>query len=111
MVGGRYDASELSALAGNSLAHLKRITCELAMRNLLARRPAYKPEVLEIFEKRADRQLDRLRKGENVFNIDDHKEAGVPSVDGPSLAEVQNLNLLRDRTRNYYPSRRLPNNR
>ncbi len=111
VVGKRYEASDLSGLTGNSAAHLKRIVSELAMRNLLARRPAYKPDLLEAFEKRCQAQLERLRKGENVFNLEDQKDAGLPSVGGLSTVETQNLNLVRDRVQNYYPRRYLPDNR
>lgn len=111
MVGKRYTAAELGALTGNSLGHLKRIVCDLAMRNLLARRPAYNPDLLKAFEERAKGHLDALRKGENVFNIEDHKEAGLPSVGGLTSVEFSRLNLLRDRVKHYYPARRLPDNR
>ena len=111
MVGDRYTAADLSALTGNSLAHLKRIACEIAMRDLMARRPGYKPELLESFEKRCQKHLDRLRQGENVFNIQDHKDAGLPANGGLSTVETRNLNLIRDRVNNYYPGRRLPDNR
>jgi phage gp36-like protein len=111
LVGKRYEASDLSGLTGNSLAHLKRITCELAMRNLLARRPAYKPELLEGFEKRCQAHLKQLRNGENVFNLEDQKDAGVIGIGGLTTVETQALNLMRDRTLNYYPRRYLPDNR
>lgn len=111
LVGNRYTTDDLSALTGSSLSHLKRVVCELAMRDLLARRPAYNPDLLESFEKRCNRQLERLRNGENVFNLSEQEDAGVPSVDGPTTLDFQNLNLVRDRVNNYYPSRRLPNNR
>lgn len=111
MVGGRYTAANLTSLTGNSLSHLKRITCELAMRDLLARRPAYNPEKLKAFEERCQGHLKQLRHGENVFNLADQKDAGVPSVGGLTTVETINLNLLRDRVQHYYPSRRLPDNR
>lgn len=111
LVANRYLPADLSGLTGNSLAHLKRITCEIAMRLLLGRRPAYNPELLESMEKRVNGLLDRLRKGENVFNLADQKDAGTPTIGGLSTVDTLNLNLLRDRTQNYYPQRRLPNNR
>lgn len=111
LVANRYLPADLSGLTGNSLAHLKRITCEIAMRLLLGRRPAYNPDLLESMEKRVNGLLERLRKGENVFNLSDQKDAGTPSIDGLSTVEIRDLNLLRDRTRNYYPRRHLPDNR
>jgi hypothetical protein len=39
--------------------------------------------------------LDRLRKGERLFpSIDAAREAGKPSIDGPSALDYERLNLL-----------------
>ena len=112
VVSNRYLTTELEGLTGNSLAKLKRITCDLAMAYMLGRRPAADPEKLEAFEKRATTHLERLRNGENVFNLADQKSAGNPSIDGPTLVRFDDhLNLVRDRVNNYYPARRLPGNR
>lgn len=110
-VGGRYTASDLEGLTGNSLSHLIRVCCDIAMANLYARRPGYNLEKVDKFQQIADKHLERLRTGENIFNLEDHREAGTPSVGGPSTVDYQNLNLIRDRVSNYYPPRRLPNNR
>lgn len=107
----RYSVADLEGLTGNSLAKLKRLVCARAMYYLLERRPAWSPERTEQFDKMTRDGLERLRKGENVFNLDEHKEAGLPSVDGPTTLDFDQLNLLRDRTQNYFPRRNLPNNR
>lgn len=111
VVARRYKVSDLTGLAGNSLAKLKRITCEIAMACLLGRRPAFDPELLEKFEEKAMKSLDKLAKGENVFNLEDQKGAGLPTIDGPTVRTYTHLNLWRDRTKNFFPARRNPGER
>ncbi len=107
-----YSTDDLDDLTGNSLALLKRITCELAMAFLISRRQEklLDGSVAEVEQKSED-YLDRLRKGERLFGeAESAKDAGLPSVDGPTAVQYNELNLLPDRTRNFYPSRasRLP---
>lgn len=109
--GGRYDASDLEGLTGNAASHLVRITTEITMYHLLCRRPRANSEMLEYYAKLRETYLDPLRQGQNVFNIEEKIEAGRASVDGPTTQEYNDLNLVRDRVRNYYPGRRLPDNR
>lgn len=111
LVGGRYSTEDLEALTGNALAHLQRITCELAMYDLMCRRPDIDVERLEYYQKMRATFLEPLRTGQNVFNIVENIAAGKASVDGPTTLGFQDLNLVRDRTRHYYPPRFLPNNR
>lgn len=105
----RYAAADLSGLTGNAQKHLKRITCEIAMAYLRRRRVDFDPESAKAFMELAEGHLERLRKGINVFGLDDQMDAGLPTVSGPSAVDFQNLNLMRDRVQNYYPARRLPN--
>jgi len=107
--GGRYTATQLSGLTGNSLAKLKRITCEIAMHYLMERRPDFSPERAEQLEIRRKRHLERLRKGEDVFGLDPAIEAGAPSHQELTTADYQNLNFTRDHVQHYYPDRRIPN--
>lgn len=103
--GARYSALDLTNLTGNSKQYLARICCEIAFGLLWRRRPwADDQQRLEAI-KRADEHLERLRKGERVFDIVAVEQAGLPDVTGVTLADLQNLNLLRDRTRHYYPAR------
>lgn len=111
LVAKRYSVAELTSLTGNSLAKLKRLTCDIAMAYLMGRRPGRDPETLKAFEERAQGHLKLLRHGENVFNLADQQEAGLPDTGGPSTVDYDNLNLMRDRTKHYYPARRLPYNR
>jgi phage gp36-like protein len=115
-VGGMYSDSDIDDLTGSSLALRKRIVCELAMIYLISRRPEKfgNAETYEAMRKGTEEYLDRLRKGERVFPaVTAAVEAGQASVDGPTAVVYERLNLLPDRTRNFYPSRgtRLPTNR
>jgi phage gp36-like protein len=105
LVGGEYQPADLTSLSDNSLAKLKRITCELAMAFLYARRPKYDEEGYELALDRAEEWLDKLRKGERVFNVAADIDAGVIEVDGPTVTTYRQINLLRDRVRNTFPSR------
>lgn len=110
LAGNRYTVAELAALTGNSLSKLKRLTCDIAMAYLLGRRPAHDPDRLKAFEERCRSMLERLRKGENVFDITAVKEAGVIDRGTPSAVDYDRMQLMRDRTRNYYPRRSFPTN-
>jgi len=107
-----YSTTDLAALTGNSLAMLKRITCELAMTFLIGRRQEkFLDPSLAAVEEKAEQYLDRLRKGERLFGGQDEAQgAGLPTIDGPTVTTYETLNLLPERTRNFYPHRssRLP---
>ena len=109
--GKAYDADDLAALTGNSLALLKRICCELAMCFLMGRRPEKYGEdsIREMYE-RADGFLERIRQGERIFDSTAHLGASVTDVDGPTTVKYTDMNLIPDRTRHFYPHRgtRLP---
>lgn len=106
-----YTPVDLAALTGNSLALLKRIVCSLAMAYLIERRPEkYGGEGVSAAKKDAEEFIDRLRKGERLFDVEAAKDAGLPEIDGPTTTTYRELNLIPDRTRNFYPVRadRLP---
>jgi len=105
-----YSTTKLAALTGNSLALLEEIVSGLVMIALLRRRPGTYDEIRQETKGYED-YLDRLRKGERIFGGNEEaQEAGLPQVDGPTTAIYDRLNLIPDRTRNFYPSRigRLP---
>jgi phage gp36-like protein len=111
LVARHYTVVELSALTGNSLALLKDIVCDLTMTKLLRRRPEkFGSDAIKAASQEAEEYLDRLRNGERLFDVPAHIDAGLPSVDGPSTIDYQNLNLIPDRTQRFYPARmrRLP---
>lgn len=103
-----YSDTDLSGLAGNSLAKLKRMTCEIAISFLMQRRPDYNPERAKAFHDRAHEALEILRKGTNIFNLGNVREAGKPSIEAPTVRQIQDLNLITDRARAAYPSRIFP---
>jgi phage gp36-like protein len=111
LVGNRYTVADLTTLTGNSLALLKRICCDIAMSLLLDRRPGWNPAKSKEIRDLANDRLERLRKGENTFNIQASLDAGEPVVDGPTMMEYDRLNLIRDRVKNFYVPRHNPNNR
>ena len=111
ITGQRYTTDDLDGLTGNSQKHLIRITCDIAFVLLLTRRGSMDPETRRSHMAVAEDHLERLRKGLNIFNLDDQKDAGVVETAGPTRVDLTNLNLMRDRTRNYYPVRQLPFNR
>jgi phage gp36-like protein len=106
-----YSKDDLTGLTGTSLSLLKRIQCEMAMAYLLERRPeksgADWPKMLY---ERSEGYLEQLARGERLFDVENAQDAGLPTIDGPNLADYQYLNLLPDRTRHFFPSRgrRLP---
>lgn len=110
-VGRRYSPADLSGLTGNSQKHLIRITCDIAVSYLLRRRVEQNPERAAAQAQLAESHLEMLRDGVNVFGLDPQMDAGKPTTTGPSTPDFTNLNLIRDRTRNYYPAKHLPGNR
>lgn len=110
LVGGTYKPNDLTGLTGESAEYLKRITCEIALAYLILRRPEkYGKSSTEVREQ-MNILLDMFRSGVRVFQVDGNIAAGLPTIDGPTAVDYQNLNLLPDRTRNFYPNRkqRLP---
>ena len=107
---GMYAVEDLEALEGDDAAYLKDIVCDLAMFRLIKRRPERFADAMKDIAKWAHQQLKAIREGYAVFPIDKNIEAGKPSIAGPSHIDYQNLHLIPDRTRRYYPHRqqRLP---
>jgi phage gp36-like protein len=114
LVGKMYDLDELEELAAdinddNSWV-LRELNCELAMLRLIRRRVwegKYGP-LREDLQKGCQAYLDRIRKGERVFNIESNINAGLASVDGLSRYEYDNQRWMRDRYKGFYPARDLP---
>jgi phage gp36-like protein len=113
LVAKRYTSAELSALTGNSLSYLKRITCEIAMHLLVERRLYLSTEEFgeRMFTRYKDR-LNELRSGTRIFNIGDADAAGLPTNGGPTTGERERFNYITERSRGHiYPLMRLPQNR
>jgi hypothetical protein len=108
---GRYDETRLLALTGSAKAFLKKIIVELAMVGLISRRPSLETDDIEKLEKLHDLWLKRLQEGSAIFADDTTDDsASRPSVDGATLGELSNLNMLRERSR-YFAARVLPEGR
>lgn len=105
LVGGFYTVADLESLTGNSQSFLKRITCDLAYAFLLQARPGkYSDETRKQIFEQSESWLKMLREGANIFNISRTVSASIPSVDGPTAVEHQRLNVITERTRNFYPA-------
>lgn len=104
--GSRYSTSDLEGLTGNSLAHLKRMTCDIAMALLCERRPGLYPKLTAELREVADKHKRRLAKGEDMFNLTAQQADTHPRIDGPTLVQQSQINqLLPDRTPHFYPSK------
>jgi hypothetical protein len=115
-VSGIYTPLDLTTVAQStdpSAALLRRLTCTLAAVMLVQRRfDKLSSDYWKEREKWCEDYLDRLRKGQRLFiaALSDVVDAGNPTVNGPTALDYRMLNLLPDRTQNYYPNRaqRLP---
>lgn len=107
--GGRYSDTDLADLDTAGTSYLKRLICELATTFLNERRWDYDPDKYAAREKRVKDRLDDLRNGKNVFGLADEITAGNPKLAVPSLVQRDSQTLIRDRTNNYFPAVRLPN--
>jgi phage gp36-like protein len=108
--GGRYTPDQLAALTGNAQAYLIRMTCLIALRHLFDRRPSLESTARDEATEQARKMLDRLRKGENVFNLtpdDPTDDANTPEFVQDTPSSVRPLNTVVDACRGrYYPERR-----
>lgn len=107
--GKRYSVADLAGLTGNTQKHLIRITCQIAFWMLWERRPYVEDQTRDDAESKAKKSLERLRRGEAVFDIEGPKDAGLPSVHEPTVSSYNRLSMIVDEgRRGYYPARRLP---
>jgi phage gp36-like protein len=110
--GQRYTTADLAELTGHSLAYLKRLNCMVALALLWERRPYNDADdgvAAEQAATQARKALDRLKRGEEIFDVEKVKTAGLPSTTVPSRVTLDALNLTVDAARgHFYPARRLP---
>lgn len=108
---GRYNVETLSELTGSARKFLVRIIAELAMVNLIGRRPDLSLEDMERHKRIHEYWLETLQNGHAILaNEDADNSASRPSIDGATLGETASLNMVRDRSR-YFPNRVYPNGR
>ncbi|GAB4134115.1 MAG: hypothetical protein Kow0040_17390 [Thermogutta sp.] len=105
-MGGRYSAEDLAQLTGADAAYLKDIVCLLAVLRLVSTRIQTIGEAaFESLRRQGDKILADLRNGLLVFGTPAASRAQTPQADGPEALDYELLNLLPDRTKNYYPAR------
>ncbi len=109
MAGGRYSRADLTSLTDESANYLKRIECDIALRLVVDRRTYGRPsETFDRVYSRATEHLKLLRSGENIFDLVAAQTASVPSVTGPTVVQLDNLNLPSRRAQGHlFP--RVPN--
>lgn len=113
-VAARYTTDDLAGLTGTGLAHLKRMTCDVAFWLLIDRRC-----LVNILSDEADRRyriyrehLKDLREGREIFDLDAARDAGLPSQAKATTVELTNMNTIASRSRGrFYPGYVLPGNR
>lgn len=110
LAGGMYQISDLQSLTDNGKALLVDVVCCVAMCRMLKRRPSKSTaELLKGVCDDARAQIEALRKGQAVFGgTTNALEGQLPETTGMTTIDVGNLNMVRDRTQNYYPARDLP---
>lgn len=111
LAGGRYTVSQLGSITGNTLNHLKRITCAVAISLLLERRPSERyQELAQAYAKTARAHLQELMAGKNVFGLTEQIEAGAIDTQTITVEDVSALNSLPTRMSRYFPGieQRLP---
>lgn len=104
MAGGRYTPAQLAGITDNTKNHLIRITCSIAIANLVERRPErVSVELAEAYRKTARGFLEALRRGENVFGIQAVIDSGTIDVETVQAIQIENLNLMPGRMPRYFP--------
>lgn len=105
----RYTQDDLDKLTGNSRQLLVRLNCVLAISLLWQRRPWSDDDRREDAIEKATKQLEDLRRGVTVLNVEAAKQAGLPAIRTPTISRINRLNLVVDRaSAGYYPTRLLP---
>lgn len=105
LAGGRYTVQQLGSLTGNARSHLTRIVCGLAMAALYQRRPeAADAEMIDRLTKDSREAILAIRRGENLFGLQEEIAASVISTGGPSVVDYQNRNDLTARMSRYFPT-------
>lgn len=112
-IGDNYTPEELAAMTPNSLALAAEIVAMLVRATLYGRRPGrYAVEFVRDLRQQAEDYLGQLRDGHRLFDVGTkaHQDAGHVSLEYPTTLQIEDQNLITQRTRNFYPlpERRLP---
>lgn len=106
-VSERYTTNELNDLTGVNKALLIRINCDLAFGLLVQRRgndPAKCVGYVSSME-----YLEEIKDGKRIFASPADVAAGLEQINFPSLANYNQLNLVRDVSGRFFPVRRRQN--
>lgn len=107
--GNRYSEADLAGLTGDDLAALKDLVCMLAFMWLHRRRHWVKiSDAMKHEMEMVKSALEALGSGEQIFNVEGVRAAGVAKVVAVSRVEARRWNLVVDRVRGkQYPVRRV----
>lgn len=109
----KYTVDDLNALTGESLAYLVDITCRVAFWLLWQRKPYVDTQQRMEAKKEYDETLEMLNKGDQIFDVESVKDAGIPQVETITRVEIESdWSLFVDQGRgHFYPRRRTYKNR
>lgn len=103
-VANRYTPEQIAGLTNAGLAFLKRLTADLAFLYLVERRGT---DVRKMPQwARVQESLDRIRHGDNVFDLTGAEVDGLPTVGFPTTQQFADLALERDYASRIFPVRR-----
>lgn len=107
----RYSEADLAGLSGESQKYLVRINCQIALGNLQERRGWKEDDTRAAAHvaaaNRARKELEDLRTGKKVLNVEAVTAAGLPEIRQPTVSSVRRNNLAVDEARRgFYLSRR-----
>ncbi len=112
IVGAKYTPDQLVGLEGTDDGeYLADLVCNLAIIKLCRRRPEATPvDMIGDLRDETETQLELLRKGANIFNLEANVEATLVDTDGPTAVELIQRNGLGVRMRRFFPepAQRLP---
>lgn len=94
MVSGMYSIANLQALTGNSLEVLIGTNCDGALYWIYRRKPLMFPDKLKTYKEQFYETLEKLKTGENVFNLIANINAGTPEAFGLTIVEEARSGLV-----------------
>ncbi len=98
---GQYTPNALATLTGNSLAYLKRVVADLAVRPCYERRPTKAPPMPQGADE-ADAVLNALAAGTNIFGLAEVAEAGHMTMTTNTPADVLTRNSVTQQARGFF---------
>ena len=109
--GAKFTPDDLEQLEGDDLEYLKDLVCDLAMVRLGQRRGENGlGGMIDGIRDNAEKLLELIRNGDNIFNLPQVLDASLVDTDGPTAIELVDRNDLTVRMGRYFPTpaHRLP---